>query len=299
VALNAYISQLQTLLHDPQAVYYSVATLTNYINLARNRIALKGQCIRVLIPSTGPISAIPVTNGGAGYGSPPTVTINGVGTGASATAVLSGNSVASVTLNNGGSGYDKTTTISFSGGGGSGAAATATVNVNNTVTSQEIYTFASVNPIAQQTPGVQGIHGVQSIAVNWGSQKPMLNRRPFSDIQAYYRANNTNLQNYPTIFAQYGQGANGSVYMYPKPSQILQWDWDTLCFPIPLVNDTDPEAVPYPWTDAIAFFAAHMCFRNSQRKADAADMLAEYERIMLENRAETELSYDPDPYAGV
>src|SRR5215475_11942570 len=212
MALNSYISQVQTLLHDPQAAYYSTTTLTNFINLARNRIALKGACVRVLIPSTNVISSIQVTAGGSGYGSPPTVVITGTGTGATATATVVGNIVTAVTVNNAGTGYDKSTTISFTGGGGSGAAASATIICNNTVISQEVYTFAAVNPVAQLTPGVQGIFGLESISVNWGSQKPMLNHRSFSDLQAYYRANNTNLQNYPVIYAQYARGGSGSIY---------------------------------------------------------------------------------------
>jgi hypothetical protein len=74
------------------------------------------------------IEAIIVTAGGTGYTSPPTVNIiDGGGTGATATAVLTGTSVTSVTVNTPGSGYTSTPTIVFSGGGGSGASAYASV----------------------------------------------------------------------------------------------------------------------------------------------------------------------------
>ena len=80
--------------------------------------------------SGGPITAITVANGGAGYTSAPTVSIIAQAgdsvTVASATAILSGGPVQRVTLSSGGSNY-VSPVVSFSGGGGSGATATAVV----------------------------------------------------------------------------------------------------------------------------------------------------------------------------
>lgn len=75
----------------------------------------------------GAIHRIKVTNGGTGYVSAPTVVISGDGTGANATAVLSGNSVSSITMNSIGSGYTRAV-VSFSGGSGANAAATAIIS---------------------------------------------------------------------------------------------------------------------------------------------------------------------------
>ncbi len=68
-----------------------------------------------------------VTNQGKSYETAPTVVFSGGGgSGAEATAVLSGKKVHHIDITSGGSGYTSVPTISFSGGGGSGAAATAT-----------------------------------------------------------------------------------------------------------------------------------------------------------------------------
>lgn len=75
----------------------------------------------------GAIHRIKVTSGGTGYVSAPTVVISGDGTGANATAVLSGNSVSSITINNVGSGYTRAV-VSFTGGSGANAAATAIIS---------------------------------------------------------------------------------------------------------------------------------------------------------------------------
>ncbi|MDD1718948.1 MAG: hypothetical protein LUQ25_02710, partial [Methanoregulaceae archaeon] len=72
-----------------------------------------GQYLPVAIPDTTSYPA-----GGTGYASAPTVTISdATGTGASASAGISGGSVATVFVTNGGSGYTENPVVSFSGGG--------------------------------------------------------------------------------------------------------------------------------------------------------------------------------------
>jgi hypothetical protein len=70
----------------------------------------------------GSIEVIKVTSGGSAYGSAPTVTITGDGTGATANATISGGAVTAVTITNAGSGYTKAS-VSF----GSGAAAATAI----------------------------------------------------------------------------------------------------------------------------------------------------------------------------
>jgi hypothetical protein len=295
VALNAYVSQVQRLLHDPSASYYNAADLQTYINEARGQVALEGQCIRVLLPSTSGVSSVTVTAGGAGYTVPPTVTFVGPGTGATGHAVTVANAVTQVIVDTPGSGYDKSTTVVF-GGPGTGATATIPFVINNTVFSQELYTFASLQAVARLTPGVNGLLGVLSIAVSWGSMKPTMRREYWSTFQAYCRSNSVFLQSWPAVWASYGQGAAGSIYVYPLPSQIMQWDWDTFCQPIDLLDDTTVEAIPYPYTDAIKFYAAMLAFDNSQRKDDAARMQAAYERYMQRASKLIETPFIPDEY---
>jgi hypothetical protein len=74
-----------------------------------------------------PVASITVTAGGSGYTTAPTVTLTGGGVAlATATAAVTGGAV-SATLTSGGSGYTSAPTVTFTGGGGSGATATATV----------------------------------------------------------------------------------------------------------------------------------------------------------------------------
>lgn len=48
---------------------------------------------------------------------------------------------------------------------------------------------------------------------------------------------------------------------------------DCSCQVYPLENDDDPEPIPYPWVDAVPYFAAWLCLLQQQRREDAAAML--------------------------
>jgi uncharacterized repeat protein (TIGR01451 family) len=80
-------------------------------------------------PCASCVAGISVSAGGSGYTSAPTVVITpvGGGSGATATAHISGGQVKYITMNATGSGYTSAPAISFTGGGGSGASAVALV----------------------------------------------------------------------------------------------------------------------------------------------------------------------------
>jgi hypothetical protein len=81
------------------------------------------------VAAAGGVDTVNVSNGGTGYTTAPTVAITGGGgTGATATATISGGAVTGVTITNPGTGYTGTPTVAFSGGAGSGAVGAAVVN---------------------------------------------------------------------------------------------------------------------------------------------------------------------------
>jgi len=92
--------------------------------------------------STGTVNSITIGAAGTGYATPPTVSITGGGgSGATATASVSGGLVTAITITNPGSGYTSTPTVGFSGGGGSGATAAAVLGTGI------VYTAGSTSPI--------------------------------------------------------------------------------------------------------------------------------------------------------
>jgi|SRR5579885_1773472 len=303
MALNGYISQVQQLVHDTAGSFYPVSLITGWINQARQRVAEDGQCIRVLPPNSAGVASVTIANGGTGYTSAPTVTFSGPalinGVTAQGTATISGGSVAGVIVTTAGSGYNMPPGITFSGGGGSGARATAVLGSGNfTVANQEVYSFATANAFVQQTAGVSGILSLKQVAVYWGNIKPPLNYCPWTLFNAKYRSWPL-VSNFPSVWSQYGQGENGTLYFWPIPSSVLGMDWDCICVPLALGSDSDPEAIPSPFTDAVQYYATYLAFLYGQRKQDAQLMMQMYQQRIRAARANSMRSLVTDYYNGL
>ena len=294
--LTKYLTRTTRLLGPSGAQFNAQTALVDYINEARGQVAAEGQCIKVIPPGTNGIATITVNSGG-NYGGTPTVVINGSGSGATATANMSGSAVDTITVNTAGKGYDNTTTISFTGGSQvTAATASPVINCVNTVAAQEIYTFASVNPLAQLTAGVASVLFVSSVAVSWGALKPTLRQINWDDLQAWLRSYPI-ISGQPAVFAQFGQGQGGSIYLQPVPTQAAAMEWNCVCTPIDLVDDTTVEAIPYPWTDAVPYFAAYLALLTARRPIEAKGMRDIYDDTMKRSRSQSESSFIEDFYA--
>jgi hypothetical protein len=66
------------------------------------------------------------------------------------------------------------------------------------------------------------------------------------------------------MHTQFGQGTNGNLLMYPIASQQYQFEVDCLCLPSDLISDLQYEALPEPWTDAVPYLAASLCYQELQ-----------------------------------
>ena len=309
MALTQYLTDTALILNDPNSLFFNQTNLTNWINKARNRIAEVAQCVRVLPPSSGTITAIAVATGGSGYATAPTVTINypdalGPVVQATATATISGGVVTAITITNPttNSGYVNTPTVTLSGGGYTTAATAGTVTLTpyiTTVANQEVYPLSAYTSQVQQAqPGAARAIGIQSVSVSWGSFKPTLDYRSWTTFQATLRSYNIGQQNYPSVWSRYGRGAGASIYLWPIPAQTSQMDLDLYCQPIPLVTDSTVEAIPEPFTDAVKFYAAYLAYMNAQRKDDAMWMFKEWKDILIENGVADTPSLSPNAYDG-
>jgi len=117
--------------------------------------------------STGTVDHVTLGSGGSGYTSAPTVIFTGGGgSGAAATAVLSGTSIASFAMTNVGSGYTSAPTVSFTGGGGSGATAAAVLGTGI------IYTASSTSPVTLTLTKTEGTCSLSSNATVTVSAAP-------------------------------------------------------------------------------------------------------------------------------
>jgi len=99
----------------------------------------------------------------------------------------------------------------------------------------------------------------------------------------YYLLNSA-VTGQPTAMAQLGQGEAGNLWFYPTPNVNTAALLDVVATPIALIDDTTVEAIPYPWTDAVPFYAAWLGMQNMQRQGDADKMLARYSALMRRAR---------------
>jgi hypothetical protein len=158
-----------------------------------------------------------------------------------------------------------------------------------TVAGQQAYSLGNINTGVAGTNGVQGVINIQSLSYSVGAGSLWLTPRPWPWFSLYNQNSAVPQSGPPKEWSQYSQGTapapgsttgtasanGGSFYVSPLPDQVYTLNCNTICYPIPLAADSDPEALPYFWTDAVPFFAAYWYLMSAQtnaRMADAANM---------------------------
>lgn len=264
--------------------------LIAYINRARREVAMRTQCCRVLTPISGPVVTASVVTAGSGYTSSPTVTINapdfpsGYGAdpgGAQATglAIVQSGSIAAVNIDYGGDGYFEPTG-SIVDATGTGATITFAVQtINQLNEGQEVYNFADID--LSRTPGAEEVLAVHGISLLYSNYRYSLPCYSFTTYQSQIRSYKPNQYQWvPTFFSQYGQGAGGSLFFYPVPSQTIQAEFDCYVIPSPLTTNLSVELIPMPWNDAVVYMALHLGFLSIQNYNVAKFYLDLYEKMV-------------------
>jgi hypothetical protein len=259
---------VQRLLHDSSFQFWTQVELTDFINAARNRLVRDTGCVRVMQPlwiSTqvekypfGSVTGAQIVSGGSGYTSSPAVAITGgTGTGATASAAILNGKVNQVNITTGGTGYSTMTqgavapSIAFTGGGGSGAVAVASVLDN------------------------QSIDMIRAMLL-WGSTRIALSYRTWGDFNATWRYTTTFIGR-PQVVSLY---AYNTAYVAPPPDQPYLVEWDTVTLPLPLIDNTTPETIPFVFQEAIPYYAAFMAKIKSQQNKEADEFLQRYKQQM-------------------
>jgi len=280
-ALDDYIAQIQRLLHDSQAQFWSTQELTDYVNEARRQVVGDTGCNRILQTpgylsigvetyAFGSVTGFLVTAGGSGYTSAPTVSFTGGGgSGATATATVSGGAVTAVTVTAGGSGYTSAPTVSFAGGGGSSAAATASILLSKTI-------------------------DLLNVTLYWGASRIVLPYLPWTRFNAHARY----WQNYtgrPQVCSLYN---NRVIYLQPKPDQAYAVEWDTVVAPTALDAVTNTtEVIPEQFQPSVQFFAAYKAKVKEQTWGEADAFLQHYYRAVRASQVCSLTRRRPHPYA--
>ena len=306
--LFEYMQTTQRLIHDSRQRMIDPQDIVTYVNRARREVARRAQCIRYLTPVSGALTAISVTAAGSGYSASPVVTIatpdspsgaattpNGVQ--ATATATVSSGSISAVTIGTPGNGYfEPAVTITDTTGLGATAVVTGiSTYVNQLLEGQEQYPFSN---IVFQTTGIESVIQVKSVSIIYSNYRYSLPMYSFSIYQAMIRqySSASQYQYVPAFASQYGRGAAGIFYLYPIPSQTYQAEFDCICEPTDLVLDSDVEIIPDPWTDAVPFFAAYLCFLEMQNFNSARGIKNEFDLFMRQYSSATQSGRISNPY---
>jgi hypothetical protein len=275
--LSSYITEVQRLLHDANAVFWSNSELTDYINEARERVVRDTGCLRTLQVTATPISntgvvAIPWSNGlavTAGQFVFSNVFIYQVITGGtlnteSAPYPSSGNVFPpSGTFTNG------TATLQYSG-------------------PAEIITLAAL------PNGIQTLD-VLNVTLYWGNSRIPLRYLPWSQFNSQLRY----WQNYvgrPICFSTYGQG---QLYIAPVPDQSYSIEVDTVILPtaLTLTNPSVVDSIVDPYTTPVAFYAAYKAKYKEQSYGEAEIYKQEYAKHVQAVLNSTYTRRIPDPYS--
>ncbi len=149
------------------------------------------------------------------------------------------------------------------------------------------YPFSAILLGTPSLTGIQGPINIRRISYNVGSAgQKFLFVRSWEWFD-HYHMNNPNPQNgVPVVWSQFGQGASGtgamsnsgtgsilsgSFFLDPPPDINYTLNIDCVCYPQLVAADTDLEAIPYLFTDAVPFFAAYFALLSAQTNARIAD----------------------------
>ena len=176
----------------------------------------------------------------------------------------------------------------------------------------QTYPFSAITLTGGAAAGISGVTDVETAWYQVGTGQKWIRPRPWPWFSLYELNNPTPTQGPPRVWSQYGQGASaqsvpnpvggGSLYVSPPPDTTYTMPVDCVCYPLPLVSDTDPEAIPYLFTDAVPYFAAYLALLSAQtsvRTADADKMFQRYTEFVDRARRASTPGILPTIYQGI
>ncbi len=155
-----------------------------------------------------------------------------------------------------------------------------------TTIDQRNYNFSSISTGTASVTGVAGVIHVRSVRYAVGDGYQWVTPRAWPWFELYHLNNPVPDSGPPNDWAQYSQGGSGigsitgigtgtmisgSLFLDPIPNLAYVLTCDAVCYPQALTADTDVEAIPYIFTDAIPYFAAYLALLSSQNNARMAD----------------------------
>lgn len=150
---------------------------------------------------------------------------------------------------------------------------TTNLNVRN-------YNFSAIN-LGVNT-GLAGVVNARQMLYAVASGYQWIRPRPWAWYWLFKFNNPVPQQGAPQVWSQFSQGGSGqgsitgigsgsltsgSFYLDPPPDLVYSLLIDCSCYPIALTSDSDVEAIPYLFTDAVPYFAGYLALMSAQSNA--------------------------------
>ncbi|HEV2225084.1 MAG TPA: hypothetical protein VGR84_18980 [Candidatus Acidoferrales bacterium] len=142
------------------------------------------------------------------------------------------------------------------------------------------YAFSSI-AFSGTVPGIASVIEVEMATYGVTAGKARINAREWAWFNNFVLS--VAVPAPPKYWSQFGQGDDGTLWINVPDANYTAY-LTTVCYPDDLVDDTTPEALPYPWTDAVPFYAAWLLFMSLQKEADAKEMMQNFEILMARAR---------------
>jgi hypothetical protein len=288
--LNSYIIDVQRLLHDSNANFYTPQQLTDYINEARERTVRDTGCLRTIQVTQTPCQV------------PATATVNGA-TPAQPTIWTASTTVSANTFV-----FSNIFIYQYVTGGVSGSTAPPYPASNNNNYSN----YPPSTPFADGTATLQYVGNCENIAyaslpqgnstvdiVNinlyWGNTRVPLDYLSWTDFNVRLRF----WQNYigrPLAFSTYGQG---QIYIGPVPDQIYQIEIDTVILPqaLTLSNPNQTDSIVDPYSNSVKYYAAYLAKFYEQSYGESEIYKQQYQQHILNTLNTTFTRRIPNAYS--
>lgn len=171
-----------------------------------------------------------------------------------------------------------------------------------------VYATLAITPPAQQyqfsaisfpagTVGVADVLAVRNITYGVAQGRKKVYAREWEWFNRYVLSQPVPLASWPRYWAQYGQGAAGTLFVN-LPDLPYTLSLDTVCLPLPLSADTDPERIPALWQDAVPYYAAYMGFLQTGDRDNAANMFQQFGTFMKRARMGATPTQLPHQFSG-
>lgn len=169
------------------------------------------------------------------------------------------------------------------------------------VIGQQPYPFTSMtlSPAPNPPVGLGGVANVRVARLDVGTGGlRRLQMRSWEYFDTYWLGRLAPVAGPPQITSRLQPGLSGTLWFAPSPDAPYPINLDTVAYPSLLVYDSDPEALPVPWTDAVPFYAAYLCCLSMRDAEGAALMWNEYQKFEQRGTQLTTPSRIPSAYPG-